>query len=691
MLQFFDTLEDPSGNALVGATVAVTAYPSGGAVQIFSTNGTTSPIANSTMISDITGQVSCFLPDGAYIMVYSYQGTPYKTRAPVQILDPMGFVAATDTGSVNSIIVTGSQYPAQKYTGLKLEVKVAATNNSGAVTINYQGDGGVAVTQPGGNSLVAGMVQANGLARFEYDGTVWQIVGSQSQPFYARTAQEITAGVLVVDSTQLPGVPDRYQINGSPGTTDMTNGIKAAYSVAKLGVVLQFLASTYAITDTCITIATADKQIVIRGVPLRTAIINKSTASSGKHAIRAIDAQYFDIRGLMIFGVAGSGNLNGISIETAGGQRCAFFYISDVICNTNGGGIHVQGANTFQIERYQYWPSSGPAGGSIDVNGQPYGFLADGSSAVNGCTLRDFNIGGLNTIANGGCGIKVDGSASVAPFQSWEIDDVECEIVNGRSVWFRNVNIGTLRSAFTENSEIRFDQNCVRCSVHEMESAASGTVVVDGTQSLGGCRQLTFIDCQAGSFTADSANAKIQHIGSNWGLTFTDNSQDRGTIKTEGAGSAYVVDSLNKVYRFKPAGTARASTTTLADDPDLIVTNLAKGTYLIRCYMQFFGTTSGAQGFKFALRIGGGITGASWIIPFGIVNAALSNPNVIAPANTTDAFATISTALNDEITFDAIVSSNGVGDIALQWAQNSSSVNNTNLSAASWMTVERIA
>src|SRR5580658_3487814 len=121
MLQFFDTLTDDSGNALLGATVAVTAFPGGGAATIYSTNGTTAPIATSTVVADITGQVSFYAPDGAYILTYSYKGTIYKTCSPVQLIDPMGFVAATDTGSAaNVYAVSGSQYPAQLYVGMKL-------------------------------------------------------------------------------------------------------------------------------------------------------------------------------------------------------------------------------------------------------------------------------------------------------------------------------------------------------------------------------------------------------------------------------------------------------------------------------------------------------------------------------------------------------------------------------------------
>jgi hypothetical protein len=247
MQQYFDTLTDDSGNALLGATVAVTAYPSGSATTIYQSNGTTQPVANSTVVADITGQVNFFAPDGAYILTYSYKGTQYKIRSPVQLADPMAFVAATDSGpSANNYAVTSSVFPAQKYVGLKLEIK-AANTNTGASTLTFQGDAGFAITQPGGSSLQAGMIQANGLARFEWDGTEWQLIGAQSQPFYPIVQAETTAGVTPVNQTYPVGNVLRYGNNTTPGTTDMHGAIVNAHAVALAGegITVLFPAGTY--------------------------------------------------------------------------------------------------------------------------------------------------------------------------------------------------------------------------------------------------------------------------------------------------------------------------------------------------------------------------------------------------------------------------------------------------------------
>lgn len=178
MQQFFDTLTDDSGNALLGATVTVTAYPGGGAATIYSTNGTSSPIASSTVISDITGQINFYAPDGAYILTYAYKSTVYKTRSPVQILDPTDFVAILDTGAANAYVVTDQRLSTQLYVGMKVEIQIGAGNsNTGASTLNVNATGNQPVTLPGGTPVPAGTFAAGGLYRLEWDGTEWQVIG----------------------------------------------------------------------------------------------------------------------------------------------------------------------------------------------------------------------------------------------------------------------------------------------------------------------------------------------------------------------------------------------------------------------------------------------------------------------------------------------------------------------------------
>lgn len=227
MLQFFDTLTDDSGNALLGATVAVTAFPAGGAVSIYSSNGTAAPIANSTVIADITGQISFYAPDGAYILTYSYKGTQYKIRSPVQILDPISFVQVGDVGAVNAYVLTSQLLPAQLYAGLKVEMK-AANTNTGAATLVLNGSAANPIRQPGGTALAAGMIQQNGLVRFEWDGTQWQLIGSQSQPFYGQTAAEQALLIIPTNTSYPPYTIFRYY----SGSGDATSALQTACNAA---------------------------------------------------------------------------------------------------------------------------------------------------------------------------------------------------------------------------------------------------------------------------------------------------------------------------------------------------------------------------------------------------------------------------------------------------------------------------
>lgn len=234
MLQFFDTLTDVSGNALLGAIVTVTNFQTGLPALIYQSNGTTQPVANSAVVSDITGQVSFYAPDGVYTLTYSYQAQVYKTRSPIQLFDPTGFISVTDTGAVNAVVVTDSRLSAQLYPGLKIEVLIAQTN-TGAPTLNYQGTGLQTIVQPGGGALLPGMIQQNGLARLEWDGTNWELIGAQSQPFYGKTAAEVTAGATIVNPSFVPGHIYRYGTNTTPGTTDLTTACNTAANVCRAG------------------------------------------------------------------------------------------------------------------------------------------------------------------------------------------------------------------------------------------------------------------------------------------------------------------------------------------------------------------------------------------------------------------------------------------------------------------------
>lgn len=174
MLQYFETLTDDSGNSLLGATVAVTNYPSGTPALIYNSNGTASPIGTSTVLSDITGQVSFYIPDGSYTLTYAFKATVYKVKSPVQMLDPMGFAAALDTGTAGAYVLNSSAYPQQLYTGLKVQLTVA-NSSPRAATFNLNGSGNVPIVLPGGAAVQGGQIIAAGIYTLQYDGANWEL------------------------------------------------------------------------------------------------------------------------------------------------------------------------------------------------------------------------------------------------------------------------------------------------------------------------------------------------------------------------------------------------------------------------------------------------------------------------------------------------------------------------------------
>jgi hypothetical protein len=118
----------------------------------------------------------------------------------------------------------------------------------------------------------------------------------------------------------------------------------------------------------------------------------------------------------------------------------------------------------------------------------------------------------------------------------------------------------------------------------------------------------------------------------------------------------------------KTTATSRASTTTLAMDPDLQFTAIAAGTYAVQASITF---TAGAGGFKYEIMpnncsgsTSGGLVGTSQTATTTVQNVGI-NPQTFA-------------GTGDTATLEGIQSSINV-IYGVCWAQNSSSVANTNV------------
>ncbi len=325
----------------------------------------------------------------------------------------------------------------------------------------------------------------------------------------------------------------------------MTLAIQNAFKVQTFGgAATQFLEQTYLVTSIAIQLTVSTPRMTIFGVPLRTIILNKAAANNA--TIDCSGAQYFDIRGLVLIGATGFSNKGIYMHKDGSANRCGFFNIQDIVCQTNGGGIHIQDTNTGYITNYMYWPSGGSSfGGTIDVNGQPYGILADGTSAVNSIHLKSINCSGINLIVNDAtaAAVKIDGTGSGAAFQDWTIQSMDAERSGTRALWGRNCTNLVAMTLFHENAEVRIDNGSNRCTFIGLQGSASGTFVIDSTVSPN--RQLTFLGCTAKNLTADAATVEDTYIGCSYqvapGLADT---KLVARINTESTGSVLLGDMM---------------------------------------------------------------------------------------------------------------------------------------------------
>lgn len=143
------------------------------------------------------------------------------------------------------------------------------------------------------------------------------------------------------------------------------------------------------------------------------------------------------------------------------------------------------------------------------------------------------------------------------------------------------------------------------------------------------------------------------------------------------------------VCKFKAADTARQSTTTPANDPDLAYAIPSTGTYQIELGLVFDSVAAGA-GFKFGLTFSG-TAGGTPGVQFGYVNSAAYGPvtsgGIIGGTNVQG---TVSTVAN-EVILNFTVSITVIGTLNVQWAQNSSTASNTTLRTGSFLKVTKLS
>lgn len=143
---------------------------------------------------------------------------------------------------------------------------------------------------------------------------------------------------------------------------------------------------------------------------------------------------------------------------------------------------------------------------------------------------------------------------------------------------------------------------------------------------------------------------------------------------------------LIAIAKRKASDTARASTTTVTDDPDLIAALLTNSFYGFDLYLKVL---PDAGGLKCLMNYSASFTSAtSFEAGHGVLNAV----NTTTPLQTiggTTLFAGTG-SINDWYRIWGTIATTAAGNLSLQWAQSSSNVANSTLKAGSFMIVTKL-
>jgi hypothetical protein len=142
----------------------------------------------------------------------------------------------------------------------------------------------------------------------------------------------------------------------------------------------------------------------------------------------------------------------------------------------------------------------------------------------------------------------------------------------------------------------------------------------------------------------------------------------------------------------KTTGTGRSSTTTFANDPDLLLQFVTGGHYRFELFLRVVGNgSSGAGGFKLKMNYSG-TTGANGIFLGG--QSTINSSDIVLDMTDGTAghsFASIASSGNGEyIRYIGYGHFSNSGNLSVQWAQNSSNAATTNVMAGSYLVAKRM-
>lgn len=147
---------------------------------------------------------------------------------------------------------------------------------------------------------------------------------------------------------------------------------------------------------------------------------------------------------------------------------------------------------------------------------------------------------------------------------------------------------------------------------------------------------------------------------------------------------------ISALFAKKPSNTTKTSTTTLASDVDLHVALPTAGLYSFEAFLRVdLGAGTGAGGVKFFIDYTGTLTGVEAPMHgFSNITGTSAVVSYVNAYTTTLSFATVGSS--QYLKWSGLVEASNAGTLAIQWAQNTSSVQPTILMAGSYIKAERV-
>lgn len=223
-------------------------------------------------------------------------------------------------------------------------------------------------------------------------------------------------------------------------------------------------------------------------------------------------------------------------------------------------------------------------------------------------------------------------------------------------------------------------------------ASGGGTSVVSVDATTTSVVDLNLSGVRTGTFQALSTDVRVNAVA-NLPLNFYTNNTLRATINAAG-GQTLTGDTTAlgvSISRSKSATTSRASTTVNADDPHLIAP-LSMGIWAFEIWLSIWGTVSGAGGYKQNLAFTG--TAANAFYALTGVNASLQvggGPAAIASQTSyTGVAVSAGVAGGDYMLITGTINVSVAGNFSVQWSQNASNANATNVGIGSWMSCTKV-